>query len=105
MLILKFFVVVGAVLTAGLIALNAHLTAPAAVDIGDRNLCGFCNAPDFFEYGQSAGLILCLDVAGSQQRGRIDASVYMGGSSASDGRRGCYFGVRRFPAVAWGRIW
>ena len=28
MLILKYFVVVGAVLTAGLIALNAHLTAP-----------------------------------------------------------------------------
>lgn len=31
MLILKYFVVVGAVLTAGLIALNAHLTAPVPV--------------------------------------------------------------------------
>lgn len=28
MLILKYFVVVGAALTAGLLALNAHLTAP-----------------------------------------------------------------------------
>ncbi len=31
MLILKYFVVVGAALTAGLIALNAHLTAPVPV--------------------------------------------------------------------------
>jgi hypothetical protein len=31
MLILKYFVVVGAALMAGLIALNAHLTAPAPV--------------------------------------------------------------------------
>src|SRR5262245_33538694 len=45
----------------------------------------------------------CSDVAQGQQRGR-HASVYVGGSSASDGRRGCDSGVCRFRSVAGGGI-